>query len=89
MVLFHKVFLLFLIGGIFSSCNYTWQSEYGYYERYGCLQYAPDEKGNILPDFSHVRYRYGDIPIPDVPVVLTLDRNLHQYIGPKSITDSQ
>lgn len=89
MVLFHKVFLLFWIGGIFSSCDYTWQSEYGYYGKDGRLQYAPDEQGNILPDFSHVRYRYGDTPIPDVPVVLTLVQNLHHYLGPKSMTDIQ
>jgi hypothetical protein len=73
MVLFRKVFLLLWIWGIFSSCDNTWQSEHVYYGKDGVLQYTPDEKGNIIPDFSHVGYRYGDIPIPDVPVVLTLE----------------
>lgn len=35
----------------------------------GTLTYKPDEKGNIIPDFSRVGYHQGDIEIPDVKVV--------------------
>lgn len=38
----------------------------------GKLVYIPDEKGNILPDFSLVGYYGGDVEIPDVKVVKTL-----------------
>jgi len=38
-------------------------------DKNGALQYIPDEKGNILPDFSRVGYYSGDRSIPDVAVV--------------------
>jgi hypothetical protein len=38
----------------------------------GKLQYTPDAKGNIIPDFSAVGYKTGDVPIPAVPVVKTI-----------------
>ena len=38
----------------------------------GALTYAPDERGNIIPDFSGVGYRNGESSIPDVPVVLQI-----------------
>ena len=38
----------------------------------GHLTYVPDSRGNVVPDFSAVGYRSGDVPIPTVPVVLTL-----------------
>jgi pectin methylesterase-like acyl-CoA thioesterase len=38
----------------------------------GNLVYAHDERGNRLPDFSHVGYRNGETAIPDVDVVVTL-----------------
>lgn len=38
----------------------------------GRLEYIPDEKGNIIPDFSRVGYYSGDRDIPDVPVVKTI-----------------
>ena len=34
----------------------------------GHMTYAPDVKGNVLPDFSYVGYHHGEKPIPDVPV---------------------
>jgi hypothetical protein len=34
----------------------------------GHLIYTPDEKGNVLPDFSYVGYHHGEKPIPDVEV---------------------
>ncbi len=38
----------------------------------GQLQYARDEQGNRIPDFSYVGYHAGEKPIPVVPVVQTL-----------------
>lgn len=35
----------------------------------GTLEYVPDEKGDIIPDFSRVGYHYGDKPLPVLPVV--------------------
>ncbi len=34
----------------------------------GKLVYVPDEKGNVIPDFSNAGYGGGGVPIPDVPV---------------------
>ncbi len=33
----------------------------------GKLVYVPDEKGNIIPDFSHAGYKGGGVSIPYVP----------------------
>ncbi len=38
----------------------------------GHLTYTPDEKGNVLPDFSYVGYHHGEKAIPDVPVSKTI-----------------
>lgn len=38
----------------------------------GHLTYTPDEKGNVLPDFSYVGYHHGEKPIPDVKVAKTI-----------------
>ena len=37
-------------------------------EKGGHLVYAPDEKGDRIPDFSYSGYKGGENPIPDVPV---------------------
>ena len=34
----------------------------------GKLVYVPDEKGNVIPDFSNAGYDGGGAPIPHVPV---------------------
>lgn len=39
----------------------------------GCLEYISDEKNNYIPDFSYAGYNYGATPLPDVPVIKTLD----------------
>jgi len=39
----------------------------------GKLQYTPDSKGNRIPDFSMVGYRFGEEAIPSIPVVKTLN----------------
>ncbi len=50
----------------------AWSSQLVFYGEGGKLQYVPDENGNIIPDFSHVGYHYGDDPVPDVPVVMEI-----------------
>ncbi len=47
-----------------------WSSDYVYFGNGGKLTYTPDEEGNIIPDFSHVGYKYGDEAIPDVAVAV-------------------
>ena len=39
----------------------------------GRLIYTPDEKGNIIPDFSHAGYMGGGVKLPDVPVKTTVE----------------
>ena len=39
----------------------------------GRMVYTPDYRGNRIPDFSTVGYRGGGVPIPDVPVRITLE----------------
>ncbi len=34
----------------------------------GTLRYAPDYRGNRIPDFSHAGYRGGGVPLPEAPV---------------------
>ena len=48
----------------------SWSPPQVYYGRGGILTYTPDEQGNIIPDFSHVGYMYGDEPIPFVEKVV-------------------
>ena len=40
--------------------------------RGGHLAYAPDEKGDRIPDFSYAGYKNGDIPLPDVQARVTV-----------------
>src|SRR5215203_1357473 len=49
-----------------------WQSKFVNQNKDGSLSYTPDEKGNIIPDFSRVGYYAGDRSIPDVAVVKTV-----------------
>lgn len=76
---FRKVFflrkLLFLISFFFiipliSIAQFS--SEILYYEN-DRLTYVSDADGNRIPDFSHAGYRGGGVPIPDVPVVVTIN----------------
>jgi hypothetical protein len=50
----------------------NWSSKLLFYGEGGKLQYIPDEQGNVIPDYSHVGYHYGDDPVPDVPVVMEI-----------------
>ncbi|WP_448702377.1 hypothetical protein ACFGVR_08495 [Mucilaginibacter sp. AW1-3] len=55
--------------------NYTdsWQSKLVTLNTDNSLTYHQDEEGNTLPDFSRVGYHEGDEPIPDIPVVKTVE----------------
>ena len=50
----------------------AWESRFIKLNKDGSLQYIPDEKGNIIPDFSRVGYYGGDRVIPGVQVVKTI-----------------
>ncbi|MCV2401612.1 hypothetical protein OFY17_01830 [Marinomonas sp. C2222] len=39
----------------------------------GRLHYVPDDKGNILPDFSYSGYQKSNVPIPHIEAVMTLE----------------
>jgi hypothetical protein len=58
-----------------------WESKFVKVSKEGSLRYIPDEKGNIIPDFSRVGYYSGDKSIPDVPVV--------KVVGPAANGSSQ
>src|SRR5258706_10123381 len=49
-----------------------WQSKFVKENKDGSLEYIPDEKGNIIPDFSRVGYYHGDKDIPKATVVKTI-----------------
>ncbi len=60
--------IIFLLSGISIQSQIRWSSKYVFYGKNGKLEYLPDSLGNIIPDFSHVGYMFGDEAIPDVPV---------------------
>jgi len=72
-------FVLILSMGCFAGCstddkvmiskNY---SKLVYPGEDGRLIYMPDEKGNIIPDFSYAGYMGGGVKLPDVPVRVTV-----------------
>jgi hypothetical protein len=49
-----------------------WQSKFIKVDKKGNLVYVPDEKGNVIPNFSKVGYYGGDKTIPDIAVVKTI-----------------
>jgi hypothetical protein len=49
-----------------------WSSKFLSIDKKGNISYYPDEKGNIIPDFSLVGYHHGNKAIPDVKVVKTV-----------------
>ncbi|MBM4168974.1 MAG: T9SS type A sorting domain-containing protein [Ignavibacteria bacterium] len=50
----------------------SWSSSRVYYGTDGKLVYVPDAEGNRIPDFSYAGYKNGNVPIPDVPVIMTI-----------------
>ncbi|HTD93081.1 MAG TPA: hypothetical protein VK644_04690 [Chitinophagaceae bacterium] len=59
---------------LFSAWTFSpaWQSKFVTISKNGSLKYIPDEKGNIIPDFSQVGYYQGNKSIPDIAVVATV-----------------
>ncbi len=55
------------------SDNENWNASILYKGADGSLVYHSDEEGNRIPDFSHAGYRRGGVPLPELPVVITLD----------------
>ncbi|WP_017258115.1 hypothetical protein [Pedobacter arcticus] len=49
-----------------------WNSKFVHQGKNHELVYLADEKGNTIPDFSHVGYHHGNKEIPDVAIVKTL-----------------
>jgi len=49
------------------------ESQWACYGSAGRLVYTPDAEGDRIPDFSGVGYGAGQVPIPDVPTVITLN----------------
>ena len=52
--------------------NPTWESAFVKLNKNGSLHYTPDEKGNILPDFSQVGYYKGNKAIPEIVIAKTI-----------------
>ncbi|NML22195.1 hypothetical protein HHL16_15030 [Pseudoflavitalea sp. G-6-1-2] len=50
----------------------AWESKFVKQLPNGSLEYAPDQQGNIIPDFSAVGFYHGDKAIPVIPVVTTI-----------------
>lgn len=51
----------------------AWQSTRVVRGPEGRLEYPADAAGNRIPDFSHAGYRGGDVPVPNVATVATLE----------------
>lgn len=69
-IFFPLCFLLLLLFSFVQKKE--WQSKFVTLNKDGSLTYAPDEKGNVLPDFSRVGFYSGDKEIPAVAVVKTV-----------------
>ncbi len=71
---FGRVALLIVLGaGAASLASGGDASRYVWPGADGRLQYASDEKGNRIPDFSFCGYHQGEAEIPDVPVIAAID----------------
>src|SRR5688572_22199506 len=72
MILRQIIVVVGLMTGITGFGQETWSSKYVQLNKNGGLQYIPDEKGNIIPDFSRVGYHGNEKPIPFIRVVKRL-----------------
>lgn len=67
------VCILLILGfSVQISSAQEWQSEFIKIKKDGHFQYIADQKGNTIPDFSHVGYHQNTKAIPQVQVVATL-----------------
>ena len=44
-----------------------------YFDQDSCLRYRADAENNYIADFSHAGYRNGEVELPSVPTVVTID----------------
>jgi hypothetical protein len=65
--------LSLLAAASMSYSQNAWQSRHVYLNADQKLVYTPDEKGNIIPDFSNVGFASGEKEIPSVEVVEELE----------------
>ena len=63
--------LALLIAGS-APAHGDWRSTKVQYDANGRLFYPADASGNRIPDYSHAGYKGGGVPLPSVPVVLTI-----------------
>jgi hypothetical protein len=69
-----KTFLIYFLSVSLNVTAFTqWQSALVSVSGTGKIVYNADAGGNIIPDFSYVGYGSGQKPIPDVPVVATVN----------------
>ena len=75
LITLRKASCIFTLTVIFSFQHHSpfWESKFIRVNKDGSLKYLPDEKGNIIPDFSRVGFYGGDKNIPDIPVVKTIE----------------
>jgi hypothetical protein len=71
-LLFRTILFVLIVLLNLSAIAQNWQSKFVKTNKEGKLQYTPDEKGNIIPDFSQVGYYHGTKSIPDIAVVTTV-----------------
>src|SRR6266436_4698961 len=77
------IFSLSFTGRLNSFSQQQWSSRYVTLDKNGTLHYIPDEKGNIIPDFSKVGYYAQARQVPFIPVVKIVepsDSNSQQII---------
>ncbi|MCG2614016.1 hypothetical protein LZZ85_06975 [Terrimonas sp. NA20] len=65
----HRIISVLLLSFICMSLRAQWTSAFVHPGKDGRLEYKPDEKGNIIPDFSGVGYYHQQRQIPLVKVV--------------------
>jgi hypothetical protein len=76
--IFYRIyFTFFVFASLQAVSQSSWTSAFVYPQKDGVLTYVPDEKGNIIPDFSMVGYYNGTRSLPVVPVAITLDASAH------------
>lgn len=69
--IFSLWFIFLLFAGV--SAQEKWQSKFVKPDEKQQLIYIPDEKGNIIPDFSRVGFESGEKEIPDIQAVEILE----------------
>ena len=71
--LFTKISVFFSLLIVLFSFKYAdWQSKFIKLTASGKIEYAADQQGNTIPDFSRVGYHQGDKAFPKIPVVKTI-----------------